>query len=85
MATSTMPGAGFFEKHREKIDFNGPGGCWNWLGSKVTSGHGHVRFNGDVRLVSRVVWMAENGSIPEGMVSVTAATTLPAAFRAIWN
>lgn len=33
-----------------KID----GECWRWTGSKVGSGYGHTRFNGDYILVHRL-------------------------------
>ncbi len=42
--------------------------CWEWIGSKATSGYGHIRIDGRLRSAHRVAYEMVNGPIPDGMV-----------------
>lgn len=66
MNTVIRPDLGFFEKHRDKLDFSGANGCWLWTAGKFRFGHGKVRSGGKHRIASRVAWEAVHGSIPPG-------------------
>ena len=51
-----------------RIDKNGAGGCWLWLGAKNRDGYGLTRPTGDkLRMAHRVVYELIVGPIPEGM------------------
>jgi len=48
----------------DKIDFNGPGGCWLWTGWCNPRGYGYSDW---MTLAHREVYQALVGPIPEGM------------------
>jgi len=50
----------------EKIDKRGPDECWEWLGAKLSFGHGQFRYNGKTELAHRVVYRLTRGEIPPG-------------------
>ncbi len=43
-------------------------GCWEWQGYKEPSGHGQIRFNGKLYLVSRLMLMARGEVPPDKLV-----------------
>lgn len=50
-----------------KINFDGPGGCWEWTGTLKTKGYGGIRiFEGGGRevLAHRHIWHLLRGSLP---------------------
>lgn len=46
---------------------NGPGGCWQWLGSKHPFGHGYFGVGRKVVYAHRFAWEQHNGPIPGDM------------------
>jgi len=69
MANDTLPTPGFFEKHRAKIEFGAPGGCWLWTACTNVNGYGAVRARGKSRKAHREAYEAENGpGSAEGLV-----------------
>lgn len=42
-------------------------GCWDWQGSCTNEGYGHARHNGQMYLVTRLMWLLVNGPIPAGL------------------
>jgi len=50
----------------EKVDKNGPNGCWIWIGTK-SGGYGYFRST-KMTLVHRYSWELHNGPIPIGLV-----------------
>lgn len=62
-----MPRAGVAIKplmHRPKD----PGGCWDWVGPKSHTGHGHKTVDGKPVLAHRWIWETFFGPIPPGLV-----------------
>lgn len=53
------------EKHRHKIEFDSPGGCWIWTAGKFWDGYGAVWVGGKVRRAHRVAYEDRHG--PESM------------------
>ena len=55
--------------HREKIEKRTkvlPNGCWLWTAYKDKNGYGIMNMKSKNRKVHRVVWVINNGDIPEG-------------------
>lgn len=50
-----------------RVDKNGPGGCWLYMGSRKPNGYGHMLWSGKDLMTHRYSWEAANGPIPEGM------------------
>lgn len=44
-----------------------PSGCWEWTGSKRSSGYGAFKLNGRLESAHRVSYMLFKGKIPPGM------------------
>lgn len=44
-----------------RVERRGPDECWPWLGAKLKTGYGRVRFAGRDRIASAVSWMIANG------------------------
>lgn len=67
----------FVHRFWDRVDRNGPGGCWSWLGTnngKEGRGQVHLGYRGDYRLRRRiktyayiVAWKLTNGEIEEGL------------------
>ena len=54
------------ERFWEKVNRDGPGGCWIWTGS--TNGrYGQVCLNGVPKKAHRISWEMKNGPIPDGL------------------
>lgn len=51
----------------EKVDKNGPNGCWVWTASLTGPGYGGFRLDGKTQKAHRLVWMSFFGSIPAQM------------------
>ena len=45
-----------------------PNGCWEWQGSRKHDGHGEIRFNGRLFLVTRLMLMARGEVPPDKLV-----------------
>lgn len=43
-------------------------GCWEWRGTRTSTGYGVLRKSGSTVIASRAAWSARNGAIPDGMV-----------------
>lgn len=57
------------ERFWEKVDKDGPGGCWLWTAHRHPKGHGvFVLEKGKHIYAHRWSWMQVNGEIPEGLV-----------------
>lgn len=41
-------------------------GCWEWTGTKISDGYGHVSYKGKLLLAHRLAYTAYVGDIPEG-------------------
>jgi hypothetical protein len=54
------------KKIEDKLNKNGPGGCWLWTGD-LRDGYGQVWFEGKHRIVHRVVYEYLVGPIPAGL------------------
>ena len=65
MARKKLPETGFFNKHRNKIEFAGPDDCWLWTAT-TAMGYGRVRARGKMRYAHREAFEAERGPIPVG-------------------
>lgn len=50
-----------------KVDKNGPGGCWLWVGARSSTGYGNVYDRGRWQAPHRIVAEAAWGPIPDGM------------------
>jgi len=61
MATDTLPEMGFFDKHRAKIIFAGPGECWLWSAARTVYGYGTLKARGKMRLAHREAYEVEHG------------------------
>lgn len=55
----------FVERFEEK--FRKSDGCWDWIASKGTFGHGKIFFRGRNIIASRASWILYRGEIPKGM------------------
>lgn len=59
------------ERFWEKVDRNGPNGCWMWTGARDTAGYGKIGVKKDGRHITqhanRTAWILTRGEIPEGM------------------
>jgi hypothetical protein len=52
-----------------KVDSSGgDDACWEWLGTRGSSGYGEVRVNKRLQKAHRRAWELTNGPIPEGKV-----------------
>lgn len=51
----------------EKVNKNTPTGCWEWTGSKDTSGYGLFSLNNKMVKAHRFIWTLHNGKIPNGL------------------
>ncbi len=54
----------------DKVDFSGPGDCWEWTGAYRSYGYGGFRLGGRNHSSypsHRVSWVMANGCIPPGM------------------
>lgn len=51
----------------DKIDRNGPNGCWLWTGALFRNGYGEVHFEKKQRLAHRVVYQLIVGPIPDDL------------------
>lgn len=60
MAARSIP-QNFFERHRAKIAFAGPGECWLWTAGKNSYGYGDVWARGKVRKAHRESYEDEHG------------------------
>lgn len=78
MADDTMPEAGFFDKHRDKIVFAGPDECWLWTASRNHNGYGRVRVRGKVRRTHREAYEDQNGEGSAGGLVVRHKCDMPA-------
>ena len=54
----------------EKIDRDGPGGCWLWTAFIDRDGYGQFWVNGKHELAHRIAWTLSYGLIPEGMCTL---------------
>lgn len=54
------------ERFWEKVDKNGPNGCWVWTAAKADTGYGQIGVGGKIRYVHRIVFELVNRTIPEG-------------------
>ena len=61
------PPRDIYERFMEKVDRNGPGGCWLWLVSQFPEGYGSFKVDGKTRQSHRVSWVLHRSPIPEGM------------------
>lgn len=48
-----------------RIDFNGPGGCWVWIGAMFNTGYGNVD---GITTSHRFMWETMVGPIADGLV-----------------
>jgi hypothetical protein len=48
-----------------RTNFSGP--CWEWTGARDGCGYGHIKIDGKVERVHRVVFESHHGPIPTGM------------------
>ena len=51
----------------DRVNKDGPNGCWLWLGGTDTSGYGQLWLNGRQKLAHRYFYEMAYGLIPEGM------------------
>ncbi|MBW8034860.1 MAG: hypothetical protein FVQ79_04240 [Planctomycetes bacterium] len=42
-------------------------GCWKWIGGRLPSGYGRLRFNQSTGYAHRAAWIVANGPIPKGI------------------
>ena len=62
----------FADRFWRKVRRDGPGGCWQWVGSRLPNGRGqvHLRWDGptNVRKYAYVVaWELTHGPVPDGV------------------
>lgn len=57
----TLPDVGFFETHRDKIEFGAPSGCWLWNAPIGRNRYAQIRARGKKRKVHREAYEAANG------------------------
>lgn len=51
----------------EKVNKNGPNGCWEWIGMKMPQGYGLFALPGKKQIhAHRIVWTVYYGDIPRG-------------------
>jgi hypothetical protein len=56
------------ERFWAKVDRRGPDECWPWLGSKITSGYGNIRYGYRTHIATHVVLELVLGlTVPKGM------------------
>ncbi len=51
----------------EKVDRDGPDGCWVWTGANNGAGYGQIRIDDRNRYAHRVAYELEVGPIPESL------------------
>ena len=56
------------ERYLEKIDKNGPNGCWIWTAGEDGKGYGRFWVNGATRYAHRVIYELLIGQIPRGVL-----------------
>lgn len=56
------------ERFFEKIDKNGPNGCWIWTGARSSDGYGSFNVDRKTYGTHRLSWIIHKGPIPEGML-----------------
>lgn len=56
------------ERFWKKVDKKGPDDCWEWKGSKSSSGYGHIIFEGKTTDAHRVSYILTHGEIPENLL-----------------
>jgi hypothetical protein len=54
------------ERFWEKVDRNGPGGCWVWTGGRKKAGYGQFLVDGKKVIAPRWAYREFVGSIPDG-------------------
>lgn len=63
-----MPDMGFFDRHRSKIEYGAPSGCWLWNAATV-NGYGSVASRGKSRKAHREAYEDHNGfGSAEGLI-----------------
>ena len=55
------------KKFMDKVDRNGPNGCWIWTASTKFDGYGQFGIDGTVKRSHRVMWEHTNGPIPDDL------------------
>ena len=55
-------------KFIKNIDLSNPSGCWPWIGYRIPKGYGQVRDGGRKVIITRLVWRAYLGEIPDGVL-----------------
>ena len=51
-----------------KVQVSTENNCWSWLGSRVSLGYGHKKWNGHIELTHRISWIIAYGSIPDELL-----------------
>ena len=63
---SSLDVALFWLNVRRSKKFRRDGPCWEWVGSTVNKGYGHLTRGGKQVLAPRYSWLIVNGVIPKG-------------------
>lgn len=50
-----------------KVDAKNPNQCWNWTGSRGTTGYGYFKATGRNVRAHRFMWEIANGPVPDGL------------------
>jgi uncharacterized coiled-coil protein SlyX len=58
----------YIRKFWEKVDKNGPNGCWIWIGAKNNKGYGNFSNNIGSKTSHRFSFELANGKIEDGLI-----------------
>ena len=65
----------FVELFWQKVDIRGDNECWPWKAHLNEDGYGQVRFDGNMKIASRVAYMITNGEIPSDIKAMHTCDT----------
>lgn len=55
------------ELFRSGVQEGAPDDCWEWQGSRMSTGYGYVSLHGEQTLAHRLSWEIAHGPIPDGV------------------